>query len=101
MQTGRHGHCVRMGIYGASVGSEDTGRLKSQGELCSAVSCHFLHTGLLCRYELSRCDVPPKLWSALPPRSGLQGDARQPPATGETSRTFFFFFLMAGIYDFL
>lgn len=88
MQTGRHGHCVRLGIYGATVGPEDTARVKSQGELSSAVSCQSLHTDLLCRYELSGCDVPPELWSALPPCSGLQGDALQPPATGETTRTF-------------
>ncbi|KAF7215075.1 transcript variant X2 [Nothobranchius furzeri] len=33
MQTGGHGHCARLGIYGARAGSEDTARLKSQGEL--------------------------------------------------------------------
>ncbi len=30
MQTGRHGHCMRLGIYGGTDGSEDTARLKSQ-----------------------------------------------------------------------
>lgn len=32
MQTERHGYCMRMGIYGDTDGSEDTARLKSQGE---------------------------------------------------------------------
>ena len=42
MQTGRHGHCMRLGIYGGADGSEDTAGLKSQGESPSAVFCAFL-----------------------------------------------------------
>lgn len=45
------------------------------------------------RYELPGCDVPPKLWSALPPGSGVQGDVLQPPSpatTGEMCVTHFF-----------
>lgn len=30
MQTGRHGHCMRSGIYGGTDSSGDTARLKSQ-----------------------------------------------------------------------
>lgn len=82
MQTGRHGHCMRLGIYGGADGSGDTARLKSQAESPSAALCTFsllrlpLHslTAPLRRYELPGCDVSPKLWSALPPCGGVQGD---------------------------
>lgn len=81
MQTGRHGHCMSLGIYGAADGSEDTVRLRSQGELPSVVFRPFLSSDVffflsfpLRRYELPGCHVPPKLWSALPPCSGVQGD---------------------------
>lgn len=58
MQTGRHGHCMLWGIYGAAAGLDDTASLKSQGELLSAffsLSCDFLsffESGFLFRYEL-------------------------------------------------
>lgn len=47
MQTGRHGHCMGLGIYGGTDGSEDTARLKSQGESPSAVLCAFLSSDSL------------------------------------------------------
>lgn len=86
MQTGRHGYCMRLGIYGGTDGSEDTARLKSHQEwtqespsavVVGGVRCAFLSSDfflhLILRYELPGCDVPPKLWSALPPCSGVQG----------------------------
>lgn len=57
MQTGRHGYCMRLGIYGDTDGSEDTARLKFQGEYPSAVFRQFLSFGfplLLIRSAPSR-----------------------------------------------
>ncbi|XP_007557192.1 transcription cofactor vestigial-like protein 3 [Poecilia formosa] len=58
MQTGRHGHCMRLGIYGAAAGSEDTARLKSQGELFSALfllSCDFLYLSKVIGFLAMSC----------------------------------------------
>lgn len=91
MQTARHGHCIRLGIYGAALGWEDTARLKSQGEFSNSCSCWLLSSDSLSfvinrlpRYELLGCDVPPELWRALPPRGGVQGDVLQPPSAATT-----------------
>ena len=82
---------MRLGIYGGTDGSEDTARLKSHqqwtqespsavvvGGVCCAFLSSDLFSTLFLRYELPGCDVPPKLWSALPPCSGVQGDILQP-----------------------
>ncbi|KAM4731498.1 transcription cofactor vestigial-like protein 3 [Anableps anableps] len=58
MQTGRHGHCMRMGIYGAAAGWEDTARLTSQGELLSAfflLSCDFLYLSKVIGFLAMSC----------------------------------------------
>lgn len=58
MQTGRHGHCMRLGIYGAAAGSEDTACLKSQGELPTALlllSCDFLYLSKVIGFLAMSC----------------------------------------------
>lgn len=63
---------------------------RSGESLCAFLSSDFLLllTALVCHYELPGCDVPPKLWSALPPCSCVQGDVLQPPPPATTGETF-------------
>lgn len=49
---------MRLGIYGAAAGSEDTARLNSQGELLSALfllSCDFLHLSKVIGFLAMSC----------------------------------------------
>lgn len=61
MQTGRHGHCMCLVIYGGTDDLEDTARLKSQGEspsvACVCLSLSILFSLALFSVAMSCLDV--------------------------------------------